>query len=151
MVPAAPGEPKPRLDPGEQRHERVVEPLGKEEDHEHHHETVEEQVQAGVGAAQLAADDLAGGAQEDGADDGTEPRPARPVLPPLGARHPRPTRTGAPRERGALRQRAAHLVDAVLPRVPVRERVLTMPYRLRYRMAWDHGLSRRRRRVVSPS
>jgi len=37
---------------------------------------------------------------------------------------------------------AAHLVDAVLPRVPVRQWVLTVPYRLRYRLAWDHGLSR---------
>jgi hypothetical protein len=40
-----------------------------------------------------------------------------------------------------MTERAAHLVDAVLPRVPVRQWVLTMPYRLRYRMAWDHGLS----------
>jgi hypothetical protein len=38
--------------------------------------------------------------------------------------------------------RAAHLVDEVLPRVPVRQWVLTVPYRLRYRMAFDHGLSR---------
>jgi hypothetical protein len=37
---------------------------------------------------------------------------------------------------------AAHLVDAVLPRVPVRQWVLTVPYRLRYQMAWNHGLSR---------
>ncbi|HAM56618.1 MAG TPA: hypothetical protein DCQ64_14980, partial [Candidatus Rokubacteria bacterium] len=41
-----------------------------------------------------------------------------------------------------MTERAAHLVDAVLPGVPVRQWVLTMPYRLRYRMAWDHGLSR---------
>ena len=41
-----------------------------------------------------------------------------------------------------MTERAAHLVDAVLPRVPVRQWVLTMPYRLRYQMAWDHGLSR---------
>ena len=41
-----------------------------------------------------------------------------------------------------MTERAAHLVDAVLPRVPVRQWVLTVPYRLRYRMAWDHGLSR---------
>jgi len=33
-----------------------------------------------------------------------------------------------------MTERAAHLVDAVLPRVPVRQWVLTMPYRLRYRL-----------------
>ena len=32
---------------------------------------------------------------------------------------------------------AAQLVEAVLPRVPVRQWVLTLPYRLRYRLAWD--------------
>ena len=37
---------------------------------------------------------------------------------------------------------AAHLVDAVLPRVPVRQWVLTLPYRLRWRLAFDHGLCR---------
>jgi len=41
-----------------------------------------------------------------------------------------------------MTERAAHLVDAVLPRVPVRQWVLTVPYRLRYRLAWNHGLSR---------
>jgi len=41
-----------------------------------------------------------------------------------------------------MTERAAHLVDAVLPWVPVRQWVLTVPYRLRYRMAFDHGLSR---------
>ena len=41
-----------------------------------------------------------------------------------------------------MTDRAAHLVDAVLPRVPVRQWVPTVPYRLRYQMAWDHGLSR---------
>jgi hypothetical protein len=30
---------------------------------------------------------------------------------------------------------AAQLVEAVLPRVPVRQWVLTLPYRLRYRLA----------------
>jgi hypothetical protein len=39
-------------------------------------------------------------------------------------------------------ERAAHLVDAVLPDVPVRQWVLTLPLRLRYRMAWDHDLCR---------
>ena len=41
-----------------------------------------------------------------------------------------------------MTERAAHLVDAVLPWVPVRQWVLTVPYRLRYQMAWNHGLSR---------
>ncbi len=41
-----------------------------------------------------------------------------------------------------MTERAANLVDAVLPRVPVRQWVLTVPYRLRYRLAWDHELSR---------
>jgi len=41
-----------------------------------------------------------------------------------------------------MTERAAHLVDAVLPCVPVRQWVLTMPYRLRYQMAWNHRLSR---------
>jgi len=40
-----------------------------------------------------------------------------------------------------MTERAAHLVAAVLPWVPVRQWVLTVPYRLRYRMAFDHGLS----------
>jgi Putative transposase len=35
-----------------------------------------------------------------------------------------------------MTERAAYLVDAVLPWVPVRQWVLTMPYRLRYQMAW---------------
>jgi hypothetical protein len=37
---------------------------------------------------------------------------------------------------------AAHLVDAVLPHVPCRQWVLTLPYRLRYILAWDHALCR---------
>jgi hypothetical protein len=41
-----------------------------------------------------------------------------------------------------MTERAAHLIDEVLPHVPVRQWVLTVPYRLRYRMAFDHGLSR---------
>jgi hypothetical protein len=41
-----------------------------------------------------------------------------------------------------MTEQAARLVDAVLPWVPVRQWVLTMPYRLRYRLAWDHRLSR---------
>jgi hypothetical protein len=39
-------------------------------------------------------------------------------------------------------ERAAHLVDAVLSCVPVRQWVLTLPLRLRYRLAWDHDLCR---------
>jgi len=41
-----------------------------------------------------------------------------------------------------MTEHAAHLVDEVLPPVPVRQWVLTLPYRLRYLLAWDHGLSR---------
>jgi len=37
---------------------------------------------------------------------------------------------------------AARLVDEVLPRVPVRQWVLSLPYRLRYLLAWDHALAR---------
>lgn len=44
--------------------------------------------------------------------------------------------------RAADDRRAAHLVDEVLPAVPVRQWVLTLPYRLRYLLAWDHGLTR---------
>jgi hypothetical protein len=40
-----------------------------------------------------------------------------------------------------MTERPAHLIDAVLPSVPVRQWVLTVPYRLRYQMAWNHGLS----------
>jgi hypothetical protein len=35
---------------------------------------------------------------------------------------------------------AAHLVDQVLPPVPVRQWVLSLPFELRYRLAWDGGL-----------
>jgi transposase-like zinc-binding protein len=41
-----------------------------------------------------------------------------------------------------MTERAAHLVDEVLPWVPVRQWVLMVPYRLRYQMAWNRGLSR---------
>ena len=40
---------------------------------------------------------------------------------------------------GAL---AAHLVDGVLGDLPVRQWVLTLPFRLRYRLAYDHRLCR---------
>jgi hypothetical protein len=36
---------------------------------------------------------------------------------------------------------AAHLVDRVLPEVPVRQWVLTLPYPLRFRCAWDSRLT----------
>ena len=48
-----------------------------------------------------------------------------------------------------MTERAAHLVDAVLPWVPVRQWVLTLPYRLRYLLAWDHGLCRAVLRVYT--
>jgi len=38
--------------------------------------------------------------------------------------------------------RAAHLIDHVLPRAPVRQWVLSLPFELRYRLAWDHALCR---------
>jgi hypothetical protein len=41
-----------------------------------------------------------------------------------------------------MNEAAARLVDAVLPRVPVRQWVLSLPYRLRYLLAWDHALAR---------
>jgi hypothetical protein len=37
---------------------------------------------------------------------------------------------------------AARLVDDVLPGGPVRQWVLSLPYRLRYLLAWDHALAR---------
>jgi Transposase zinc-binding domain len=48
-----------------------------------------------------------------------------------------------------MTERAAHLVDEVLPRVPVRQWLLTTPYRLCYQMAWNHGLSRAVLRVYT--
>ena len=41
-----------------------------------------------------------------------------------------------------MTERAAHLVDHVLPRAPVRQWVLSLPFELRYRLAWDHTLCR---------
>ena len=41
-----------------------------------------------------------------------------------------------------MAERAAHLVDHVFPDVPVRQWVLSLPYRLRYRLPWDHDLCR---------
>lgn len=42
-----------------------------------------------------------------------------------------------------MAERAAHLVDHVIPDVHVRQWVLSLPYRVRYRLAWDHDLCRR--------
>ena len=36
---------------------------------------------------------------------------------------------------------AAHLVDRVIPEVPIRQWVLTLPYPLRYRCAWNASLT----------
>ena len=44
-----------------------------------------------------------------------------------------------PRQSG-LGRGGAHLVDHVFPVVPVRQWVLSLPYRLRYVLAWDHAL-----------
>jgi hypothetical protein len=41
-----------------------------------------------------------------------------------------------------MAESAARLVDEVLPRVPVRQWVLSLPFRLRYLLAWDHALVR---------
>jgi len=41
-----------------------------------------------------------------------------------------------------MAERAAHLVDHVFPDVPVRQWVLSLPYRLRYLLAWDHDRCR---------
>jgi len=41
-----------------------------------------------------------------------------------------------------MAERAAHLVDHVFPAVPVRQWVLSLPHRLRYRLAWNHDLCR---------
>jgi hypothetical protein len=38
---------------------------------------------------------------------------------------------------------AAHLVDHVIPHVPVRQWVLTVPHRFRYRIGYDHALCKR--------
>jgi hypothetical protein len=41
-----------------------------------------------------------------------------------------------------MAERAAHLLDHVFPDVAVRQWVLSLPYRLRYELAWDHELCR---------
>ena len=46
-----------------------------------------------------------------------------------------------------MAERAAHLVDHVMPLVPTRQWVLTLPYRLRYRLGYDHELCKRVLRI----
>jgi hypothetical protein len=41
-----------------------------------------------------------------------------------------------------MAERAAHLVDHVLPDVPIPQWVLSLPYRLRYLLVWGHDLCR---------
>ena len=41
-----------------------------------------------------------------------------------------------------MAERAAHLLDRVFPDVPVRQWVLSLPYRLRYQLAWNHDVCR---------
>ncbi len=41
-----------------------------------------------------------------------------------------------------MTESAARLIDEVLPRVPVRQWVLSLPHRLRYLLAWNHVLAR---------
>ncbi len=41
-----------------------------------------------------------------------------------------------------MAERAANLVDHVLPAVPMRQWVLSLPFRLRYLLAWNHELCR---------
>jgi hypothetical protein len=56
----------------------------------------------------------------------------------------RAPRFGGPRRShgGGGAERAAHLADHVFPVVPIRQWVLTLPHRMRYVLAWDHGLCR---------
>ena len=41
-----------------------------------------------------------------------------------------------------MAERATHLLDHVFPDVPVRQWVLSLPYRIRYRLAWNHDVCR---------
>ena len=47
-----------------------------------------------------------------------------------------------------MTERAAHLVDYVIPDVPVRQWVLTLPHRFRYLLAWRHDLCKAVVRVL---
>jgi len=46
-----------------------------------------------------------------------------------------------------MAEEAAHLVDHVLPEVPIRQWVLTMPHRIRYLIAFDRTLYAEVRRI----
>jgi hypothetical protein len=46
-----------------------------------------------------------------------------------------------------MTEQAAHLVDHVVPFVPMRQWVLTLPHRLRYRLGYDHGLCKQLLRI----
>jgi hypothetical protein len=48
-----------------------------------------------------------------------------------------------------MTERAAHLVDQVLPRARTRQWVLSLPFALRYRLAFDHELTRAVLRVFT--
>jgi hypothetical protein len=47
-----------------------------------------------------------------------------------------------------MTETAARLVDHVIPHVPVRQWVLTVPHDLRYRIGYDHDLCKRVLRVL---
>ena len=44
---------------------------------------------------------------------------------------------------------AAHISDHVLPNVPVRQWVLTVPHRLRFRLGYDHEFSKKVLKIFS--
>jgi hypothetical protein len=41
-----------------------------------------------------------------------------------------------------MAERAAHLLDHDFPDMPVRQWVLSLPYRMRYQLAWNHDVCR---------
>ena len=55
---------------------------------------------------------------------------------------------GLPELWGAPHGRAAHLFDHVVPDVPVRQWVLTLPHRVRYLLAWRHDVCRAVARIL---
>jgi hypothetical protein len=76
--------------------------------------------------------------------DGAQGRPEQRRGAAAAACRLRAKRFGAPRRSlgGGGAERAAHLVDHVLPDVPIRQWVLSLPHRLRYVLAWDPDLCR---------
>jgi len=48
-----------------------------------------------------------------------------------------------------MSETSAHLTDHVFPHVPVRQWVLTVPHRLRYRIGYDHDLCKRVLRALT--